>query len=142
MNLKRCFQPLTLPTAGSLALLLLRVILGSAFILYGMPKIQNPTGWLPDSSIPGFFLFLAALSEFAGGIALVLGLLTPLASFGIACTMIVATYFHAILFKDPFVNTTGGGSYATALVYLGVALIFMTLGPGKFSLDRFIFKQR
>jgi len=45
---------------------------------------------LQQASVPGFLQGLAALSEFGGGLALIAGLLTPLAAFGIACTMVVA----------------------------------------------------
>jgi putative oxidoreductase len=40
---------------------------------------------------------------------------------------------------DPFVNQTGGHSYEIALLYLVLALLFVTAGPGRFSLDRKIF---
>lgn len=129
--------------SASLVLLILRVIAGTAFMHHGWQKIQNPLGWMgPQSSIPGFLQLLAAVSEFGGGICWVLGLLTPLASFGIASTMTVAVYFHSIVRKDPFVNLTGGPSYELASVFLGVALLFLVLGPGKFSLDRLIFGER
>src|SRR6218665_1102626 len=73
------------------ALLLLRLMAGIALMSHGFGKIQAPFSWMgPDAPIPGFLLFLAALSEFGGGLALVLGLLVPLASFGIICTMAVA----------------------------------------------------
>jgi len=56
-------------TMASIVLLLLRLVAGSAFILHGWQKVQNPVGWMgPESSIPGFFQFLAAISEFGGGI--------------------------------------------------------------------------
>jgi putative oxidoreductase len=72
----------------------------------------------------------------------VFGLLTPLASLGIASTMTVAVSMHLIVFKDPFVNLTGGHSYELALAYLGIALLILVLGPGKFSLDKKIFGER
>lgn len=131
------------PTTASIVLFLLRLVAGSAFILHGWQKIQNPAGWMgPNSSIPGFFQFLAAISEFGGGIGWVLGLLTPLASLGIASTMTVAVYMHMIVRKDPFVILTHGSSYEPALVYLGIALVILVLGPGKFSADSAIFGKR
>jgi putative oxidoreductase len=130
-------------TTASIALFLLRLAAGSAFIVHGWQKIQNPAGWMgPESSIPGFLQLLAAISEFGGGIGWVLGLLTPLASFGIASTMTVAVYMHMMVLKDPFVNLKGGHSYELALVYLGIALVFLVLGPGKFSADSAIFGER
>ncbi len=136
-------QPLSQSKKVSMALLLLRLVVGLAFVFHGWGKIQNPFGWMPpDAPIPGFFQFLAALSEFGGGIAWILGLLTPLASLGIGITMAVATSMHMFVMKDPFVNLTGGHSYEIALVYLVIAILILTLGPGKFSLDAKIFGQR
>src|SRR5438874_2313002 len=81
---------------GAVGLLVLRLVMGAAFVLHGWPKVQNPFAWMgPKASVPGFLQGLAALSEFGGGLALIAGLLTPLASLGIACTMMVAVgYFH------------------------------------------------
>ena len=41
----------------------------------------------PDAPVPGALQFLAFLSEFGGGIALLLGLLTPVAALGVLSTM-------------------------------------------------------
>jgi putative oxidoreductase len=142
MNIKTCFQPKPVATSVSLALLILRIIVGIAFVYHGWGKIQNPFAWMPNSAIPGIFQFLAALSEFGGGIALILGFVTPVASLGLACTMLVATYFHAVLRGDPFVNMTGGGSFEPALVYVAISLVLLAIGPGQFSLDSLIFKNR
>ncbi|MCI0618182.1 DoxX family protein [bacterium] len=144
-NLKRYLQTVHHATLASSALLLLRLIMGIAFTYHGWGKIQNPFAWVPPQapvSIPSFFQFLASLSEFGGGIALILGFLTPIASFGLVCTMSVAVYFHSIVMKDPFVNMTGGSSYEPALVYLGISILFLAFGPGKFSLDSKIFGGR
>jgi putative oxidoreductase len=141
-KLKSCFVPSVQSTPASIALLILRLIAGVAMILHGYGKIQAPFSWMPpESGVPGFFQFLAALSEFGGGIAWIVGLIMPLASFGMLCTMIVATLFHAVVMKDPFVSQ-GGGSYEPALVYVAVSLLFICIGPGKFSIDNFVFKKR
>jgi len=133
---------LSQPTFASVALLLLRLIAGSAFVFHGWGKIQNPLGWMGQAPVPAVFQFLAALSEFGGGIAWVIGLLTPIASLGIGCTMTVAVFMHRIVMKDPFVNQTGGSSYELALVYWGVSILLLALGPGKFSLDAKVFGER
>jgi len=136
------FIPKQQTTLTSVAFLILRVVVGLAFILHGYGKIQNPMAWMgPDSPIPGIFQFLAAFSEFAGGIALIIGLLTPLASLGMASTMVVATAFHALVQKDPFVSK-GGPSYELALVYLCILLVIIAVGPGKLSLDAKIFRKK
>jgi len=64
-----------------------------------------------------------------------------LASIGLAVTMVVATSFHYFILSDPFVSLEGG-SYELALVYLAISLVFLALGPGKFSIDRAIFGER
>lgn len=143
--IKKYFQPITQKNFSSSALLILRLIAGISFIFHGWGKIQAPFNWLPINApinIPSFFQFLAALSEFAGGVAWLLGLVTPLASFGISITMLVAAYIHISVYKDPFVNLTGGTSYELDLAYFAISLVLMALGPGKFSLDKFIFGEK
>ena len=141
--MKRLFQVHSEPAFASFALLLLRVVAGVAFIFHGYGKIQNPFAWMgPQATTSGLMQGLAALSEFGGGIAWCLGLLTPLASFGLACTMAVAVYTHMIVMSDPFVNPKGGGSYEPALVYFCVAVVLLAVGPGKASLDAKLFGVR
>src|SRR5262245_3700726 len=61
-------------------LLVVRVVFGLGIAQHGWSKIQHPFNWMgPDAPVPAFLQFLAALSEFGGGIALIFGLLTPLA---------------------------------------------------------------
>lgn len=127
---------------SDLALLLLRIVAGAAFALHGWPKIQKPFSWMgPDAFAPGALQALAALSEFGGGIAWVLGLLTPLASLGIASTMAVAFWLHAVMKGDPFVST-GGASYELAAVYFCISVLLLVMGPGRVSLDRKLFGAR
>ena len=47
-----------------------RLVAGTAFVLHGWPKIQNPTGWMgPDAPVPGALQAAAAVAEFGGGVA-------------------------------------------------------------------------
>ena len=139
----KLFKPLRQPISISTALLLLRLVVGLAFMFHGYTKIQNPFGWMGEkASIPGFFQGLAAIAEFGGGLAWMLGLVTPLASFGLACTMSVAVWMSATVFHLPFVSKGGGGSCELASVYLCVAVLLFVAGPGRFSVDRLLFGER
>ena len=141
MAIKRLFAAPEFSMPGDLSLLVLRVVCGIAFMFHGWGKIQNPFDWMGEYAFaPGIFQALAALSEFGGGLAWILGALTPLASCGIACTMVVAVYFHAIKNGDPFVSSSAGGmSYEPAAVFLCIALVLLALGPGRISVDRVLF---
>src|SRR5688572_31700219 len=141
MNL---FRPTPLSGAVSTGLLLLRIVAGLAFMFHGWGKIQNPTGWMgANANVPGVLQALAAISEFGGGLAWILGLLTPLASFGLVCTMAVAAYMHAFVLHDPFVaKGPGKGSYELAAVYFCVALLLLLAGPGRFALDQAFFGNK
>ena len=142
MNFRRLFSVPERPMFASISLLLLRVVVGVAFMFHGWGKIQNPFGWMgPDAFAPGIFQALAAISEFGGGLAWIIGLLTPLASVGIAATMSVAFFFHAVMKGDPFVGN-GGPSYELAALYFCVALLLIAVGPGRLSVDRQLFGPR
>lgn len=124
-------------------LLLLRIVCGILFITFGHGKIQHPLDWMgKDAPYSSFFQALAAVSEFCGGIALILGFLTRLAAFGIACTMAVACYTVHFTYGAPFVDLKGGMSYALPALLLLIALLFLAAGPGRFSTDRLVFGRR
>ena len=127
---------------GSVGLLPLRLVMGIAFVLHGWPKIQHPFDWMgPDASIPAIFLALAALAEFGGGIALILGFFTRLGSLGIATTMVVAIAVIHLPQGHPFVSKDGH-SWELAAVYLACAFLFFLLGSGRYSLDVVVFGNR
>ncbi len=127
---------------GSVGLLLLRLVMGLAFMFHGWPKIGDPMGWMgPEAPVPAIFQSLAALAEFGGGMALIVGLLTRLASLGIMTNMIVALGMVHLPHGDPFVGKPGGRSFELAAVYLACAVLFLLLGPGRFSLDALLFRK-
>ena len=133
MKLDRLFIRPPVSRPASVALLALRLVSGAAFMHHGFTKIQNPFSWMgADSSTPGFLQALAAISEFGGGFAWMIGFLVPIASFGIFCTMVVAVSRH-LSHGDHFVGK--GGSYELALVYASVAALLFVCGPGRIALD-------
>ncbi|HVS40280.1 MAG TPA: DoxX family protein [Gemmataceae bacterium] len=128
---------------GAIGLLLLRLAVGAAFVFHGWFKISSPggmTGWMPPQApVPGFLQAAAALSEFLGGIGLILGLLSPLAGFFLACTMIVAIGTVHLPAGHPFVSPGPGPSWELPAAYLAAALTVLLTGPGQLSLDYLLF---
>ncbi len=133
--MRKLFPPF-LTGSPAVGLLLLRLIMGAAFVLHGLSKIQNPTGWMGDK-VPGALQALAAISEFGGGLALILGLLTPLAALGLMCTMFVAVLTQ-LQKGAPFVGNKGP-SWEAGGVYFVIALMLVLTGPGALSLDALLF---
>jgi putative oxidoreductase len=126
---------------SSLGLLALRMVAGSAFVLHGYGKITNAFAWMgPEAPVPGFLQGLAALSEFGGGLAWIVGLLVPLASVGILCTMAVALQLH-IGRGDPFVAQGPGPAWELAALYFAIAVLLLLGGPGRLSIDRVLFHR-
>jgi len=79
---------------------------------------------------PGFFAWLAALSELVGGVCLALGLGTRISAVLIGGTMVVAAFIrHA---GDPF------SKKELALLYLAIMIFFALCGGGKWAVDRWI----
>ncbi len=123
---------------GAWGLLIVRLVFGLALMIHGWPKIQHPFDW-PGPQVPSFLLALAALAEFGGGLAMILGLLTPLAAFGIICNFIVATYV-ARGPGNPFVAPKPGDkSYEAAAEFLAIGFLMLLTGPGTLSLDAMLF---
>ncbi|RYG66391.1 DoxX family protein [bacterium] len=140
------FYPDGTPAVG---LLFLRICAGSALALHGVGKIKEPFNWMgPDAGVPGILQALAALSEFGGGLALLLGFLTPLACLGIMSTMFVAALAHLTndatptYFVKPGDAPKTADSYESAALYFTIALAFFLTGPGVLSIDRFLFGRK
>ena len=126
----------------AVALLFLRLVAGTAFVFHGWPKIQHPMSWMPPNApIPGVLQLLAAVAEFGGGIAWILGALTPLFSLGLFFTMAFATFGVHMSMGHPFVADAAshGPSYEAALGYLAISVVLLVVGPGRLSVDSLLF---
>jgi putative oxidoreductase len=126
-------------------LLILRVGIGIMFMCHGFPKLTaGPEAWIKLggalSSLgigiaPTFMGFMAAISEFGGGLLLILGLFTRPACFFLLITMVVATLMHV----------NGGHplkKYSHALESAILFFSLMLIGPGKISLDEILSKNK
>lgn len=81
-----------------IALLVLRVAAGVIFVLHGYGKLFGGQPGMEGFTkmvmgigfpMPVFFAYAAALSEFLGGIALILGIFPRVATFFLGCVMLV-----------------------------------------------------
>ena len=135
---------------NNVSTLLLRLLLGLVFFPHGA---QMALGWFGGYGfsgtmgfftgtlhIPALFAFLAIATQFAGAIALILGLFTRVAALGIAVNMLVAVAMvHAQYgwFMNWFGNQKGEG-FEYHLLAIGIAIVLIIRGGGKWAADRVI----
>jgi putative oxidoreductase len=118
------------------ALLLLRIMVGIVFISSGWNHLKEPGARSKDIGMSkGFTIFLGA-AEVAGGLGVVLGLLTQLAASGLILIMLVAIQKKIFVWRTGFWGKSGtnGWSYDTMLVVMN--LVIVTTGGGNLSLSK------
>jgi len=124
------------------ALTILRVGIGLILIPHGAQKFFGWFGGMGYEKFVALFntlgyrpgvlwLTLVALTEFVGGILLVLGLFTRAAALALVIFMIVAVHFTS---GKGFFWTQGGLEYSLLILFVG--LVFLIRGGGDYSLDR------
>jgi putative oxidoreductase len=125
-------------TAADLGLLVLRIGLATVFIAHGGQKmfgwfggkgLEATIAGMAQGGIPAPLAFLAAFTEFFGGLAVLVGLLSRLASLGLFITMLVAVF--GVHLKGGFFLPTGF-EFAFTLGMIALALIFT--GPGRLAI--------
>jgi len=125
-------------------LLLARLIFGVLMVAHGGQKLfvfgfAGISGAFAQMGVPAAGLLgpFVALVEFFGGLALISGLLTRLASFGLMSTMIVA--ISLVHLKAGFFNPAG---IEFPLSLLASTLVLAVAGAGAWSLDGLIANRK
>lgn len=129
----------------SYGILLLRLVLGLSVAAHGAQKLfgwfggHGPRGTAGSFGslryrVPLLMAVAAGLAEFAGGVLLAGGLLTPFACLAIAVVMLNA--IGTVHWQHGFWNTRGG--YEHNLLILAAVVALAATGAARFSLDGLI----
>jgi len=140
-----------LGTFGSRPLLIVRVVLGVIFFAHGAQKVF---GWFGGPGLRGVIAYfkqalgvpapltvLAALTEFLGGVAMIIGFLVRPAAVGLIIVMLVA--IATVHWKNGFfiswsLEPGKGHGYEMNLALIGMALAVLVGGAGACSIDRWL----
>ena len=129
------------------SLTLLRVVIGVIFTYHGYFKLFAPGGF---AGTVGFFTalgiplakyaaLLVAITEFFGGVFLLLGMLTKWSAVLLFLEMLVA--FFKVHFKYGLLISQTAYGYEFVLLILAALVVIMVNGAGKFSLGK-LFKKK
>lgn len=124
---------------SDLGLLIGRLGVGLIYIVFGWQKLSGgQSAWthyghamasLGITFMPNIWGLAAALSEFGGGILIIVGFLFRPAAAFIAFTMVVA--FASTFRQHPH----NFAQYSRSLEMFCVMIVFLFVGPGKYSFE-------
>ncbi len=137
-----------IPTRTSrfaVGLAVLRGVVGVVFLMHGYQKlfqmgIPGVSGFFTQSGVPLPQLTapLVSVLEFGGGLALILGLLTPVVAALLAADMLGAI----LLLHLPNGFYAADGGYEYVLTLFGASLALALTGPGAYALDAVLGRAR
>jgi putative oxidoreductase len=128
----------TTPTAAqmNIALLLIRIASALAFLYHGSAILfgafggPGPHGFAAYMKVPDAIGYLVGLAQFAGGLAILTGILIRVGAVCVSIVMLGAIFM--VHLAHGFDISSGGIEYA--LTQLLVAAAFFTTGAGAYSL--------
>lgn len=121
----------------SYGLLPIRIMAGLTFIAHGVPKffdVSGGYGFFQSVNLPPELYVPIALLEVIGGLAILLGILTRIAS-----AILIIEMIGAILTVKLTKGFIGGYEFELLLISICISLVIM--GPGKISIENNILKR-
>jgi putative oxidoreductase len=130
--------PMNMPGPAQInaALLIIRIASALAFLYHGSSILfgafggPGPKQFAATHNMPVTVAYLIGLAQFAGGLAVLTGVLIRLGAACIAVVMLGAVF--TVHFPHGFDVSNGGMEYALTQLLLAIALILT--GPGAYSL--------
>ena len=141
----------TLPVPVDLSLIAIRTALAWIFIYYGAgklfgsfdgPGLHRWSIYMANTAHlhpGGFFAVVGAVTEFAGGIAMALGVASRLAALALFGDMVMAMITVTWAYGFNSEKVPAGYEFNVALA--AMALVIVLLGAGRFSIDALAERQ-
>ncbi len=121
----------------SYGLLPIRIMVGMVFIAHGIPKFYDTSGgygFFQSINLPPELFIPIALLEVIGGLAILFGILTRIAS-----ALFIIEMIGAIVTAKLSKGFVGG--YEFELLLISICLTLLILGPGKISIENYLLKR-
>jgi len=121
----------------SFGILPIRIMAGITLIAHGLPKFYDITGgnnFFRSVGIPSELFIPIALLEAIGGLAILFGILTRIAS-----ALIVIEMIGVIVMVKLSKGFVGG--YEFELLLMSICITLVIFGPGKISIENYILKR-
>ena len=128
-------------SAVDVALLLARVIVGAVFMAHGAQKLFGAFGGPGLSAFVGMMGpigYLVAIGEFFGGLGIVVGFLSRFSAASIIVIMLgaIAMVHGKVGFFMNWMGNQGGEGFEYHLLAIGILLVILIAGPGRYALAR------
>lgn len=120
-----------------LAALLLRISLGTLFLMHGFVLkvltfgIAGTVGYFQSIGYPGYFAYLVIIGEIGGGVALILGLWVRAIAVLLIPILIGATLQHI---ANGWLFSAQGGGFEFPMFWIVALVVQALLGEGAFGL--------
>jgi len=129
-----------IPMLGRLALGIVILPHGAQNLLgwFGGPGIEGALGYYTAIGIPSFLAWMALVTQFFGGLALIIGFVGRVAAFAIALDLLAAviTQHWSVGFFMNWNGTLKGEGFEFHILAVTLAVIVIIRGSGALSIDR------
>jgi putative oxidoreductase len=118
--------------AGDFSALLIRVVVGVAFIVSSKNKSKNIKKFAKNNGLPVPMATAVMIAEMAGGLGLISGVFAPYAALGLMLLMLGTIRLHIFKWRSPYWASSGGWEYD--LMLFALASVILIHGSGNFAI--------